>query len=96
MTERMEVKGRDRVDRMLSLSEEAFKELPQVAAEFDGWECESQIDYLVEWGIQEDRLSMLEGRYDEGSMTTEQAARYERLTELAERNRSVLDRLRAG
>lgn len=78
---------------MLSLSERSWKRLPEVAAEIDGWDPEDQVDFVIEWPLEEDRLRRLNGYERDGTLSEEQAARYEALKILVAENRSIIERL---
>ena len=54
------------------------------------------MDFLNEWSLEEDTLSMLREREARAELTREQQARYERVLEIVTRNRPIIVRLMDG
>jgi hypothetical protein len=83
----------DTVDRLLYFATAAWRELPEIAAEFEYWTPEEREDYLIEWPLEEMRLNDLKAHAEKGDMTPEQRRRYEALLEIVGRNRPIIERL---
>lgn len=86
----------DSTEHLLDLSTAAWEGLPRVAEEINGWDFDSRISYLADWGAQEECLLALERRFERGEMDARQAARYERLRRIVRETHPVLVRLRSG
>jgi type II secretory pathway component GspD/PulD (secretin) len=54
------------------------------------------VDFLNEWSLEEDNLSMLREREARAELTREQQARYEQVLEIVTRNRPIIARLMDG
>ena len=85
-----------RVEMLLDLVESAWAELPEIAAEIDGWEYGAQIDFTENWSIQNVRLNQIETHISEGIVSPEQLDRYYQLLDLIERNTPILDAIMTG
>ena len=81
------------VDWMLERSLAAWRGLPEVETEIDGWDQIDQIVFIEEWPIEEDRLTALERYASQGALTPDQRARYDELKRVVERNRPIIGRL---
>ena len=81
------------VDWMLERSLAAWRGLPEVEAEIDGWDQIDQIVFIEEWPIEEDRLTTLAQCASQGTLTPDQMARYDELKRVVERNRPIIRRL---
>ncbi len=84
----------DEIDRLLDLSRAGWEELPEVAKEAEAWDRESLEAYLAELPLEEDRLARLAEHAEAGLMDEAQLDRHQRLLELAEERRPLLERLR--
>lgn len=85
---------RNRIDLWLSHSIRIWEDLPNVEAEIDNWDIDDQVDYIVEWPIEEDMLQRLEAYARSEVMTEEQLPRYRVLQKIVENNRQIIERLR--
>ncbi len=92
----MDMDHRQRVDLLLGLSEEAWRELPRIEAEIDGWDLLDQLDVTENWALEEMRLNRLERCKEEGAMDAEQLVRFEKLKNLVANNRWVIERIMSG
>ncbi len=79
------------IERQLTFAEADWERLPEVEVEIDGWDPEDAEVFILEWSIEEDRLDYLEGYYERGAMTEEQATRYEDLKKLVIKNRPIIE-----
>jgi hypothetical protein len=70
--------------------------LPQVGHEIDSWDELQQLDFVMEWPIQEDGLEILCSLMTSGTPTPEQRRRYTGLLRLVEQNRPIFDALWKG
>ena len=85
-----------KIDHLLDLAEADWRELPEVADEFDDWDYASRMSYIVEWDLVENRLRTLERLSEGGQMAPEQLARFSRLKVLVAEARPILEGLRMG
>ena len=81
------------VDWMLERSLAAWRGLPEVEAEIDGWDQIDQIVFIEEWPIEENHLTALERYASQGALTPDQMARYGELKRVVERNHPIIRRL---
>jgi hypothetical protein len=84
------------VDQLLERLFDAWNGLSRAETEIDRWDLEDQIAYVEEWGAKESLVDVLQNYLARGEMTESQAARLRELEDLIERNRAILDRLRAS
>ncbi len=70
-----------------------WESVPLDAQEWDDWDDLSQLTYVVDWGVPNDRLDQLRQFADRGVLTQAQCARYEELLQLVDRNRPVLEEM---
>ena len=82
---------RESIDLSLGIALEVWRSLPDVEREIDSWEQDDAVEFLVTWGIQEDRLRYLDDLT--GEMTDEQLACYEELKAVVAENRPIIERL---
>ena len=85
----------DEIDRLLDLSRAGWEELPEVAGEASSWDRGSLEAYLAEFPLEEDRLRRLSEHAEAGRMDKAQLERHQRLLELAEERRPLLEELRS-
>jgi len=86
----------DEIDRLLELSRASWEELSEVAKEAEAWDHSSLEAYLAEMPLEEDRLRRLSEHAQSGQMDETQSEHYERLLELAEERRPLLEQLLAS
>lgn len=77
----------------LAYLERAWRKLPDVERRWGEMHEPERLDFVLEWGIKEDRLSQLEAWVAEGLLTPEQMARYRELQALVEKHRPIVERL---
>lgn len=85
-----------RIDWLLDHLTEAWRGLPRAEREIDQWDLIEQIDYVEEWTPKEDLATRLRHLMASPEATGEQRSRYQRLERLMQKNRPILDRLRAS
>ena len=82
------------VDRYhLAYLKRAWRRLPDVERQWAEMQETERLDFVLEWGIKEDRLAQLEAWADEGLLTPEQMGRYRELLALVEKHRPIVERL---
>ena len=84
------------VDRLLDSLITAWEGLPRVAREIDQWDLIEQIDYVEEWAPKESQAIHLRQMMALPDVTEAQRRRYEQLEQLMQKNRPILERLRAS
>jgi hypothetical protein len=72
-----------------------WEDIPSLAAEWDDWDHDSQLTFIVNWGVPADRLHQLRGWAEQGLLTPGQRVRYARLEELVAQHQPTLERLLA-
>jgi len=92
----VETRTAKHVDYLLKLLSDAWSDLPRVEQVIDGWDLVEQIDYVEEWGAKESLADVLRAYQARGEMTENQVAHLRALERLMERNRPILERLRAS
>jgi hypothetical protein len=83
----------ERIDDYLDYLTHTWESLPELAVEWDTWDEESRLTWVVNWAVPEDRLSQLEQWAVAGLLTPAQRERYDMLRALTARNQTLLDRL---
>jgi hypothetical protein len=83
------------IDSYLEYLTDVMDDLVEIDAEWDSWTNYEQLDFLIEWDIKRDRLSLLAKWSDQGLFTPSQQVRYHDLLEFIEQRRPILDRLLA-
>lgn len=78
---------------MLGISTRSWSRLPEIEGEIDHWDPDDQVDFVVDWPLEEDLLEELEGYRDRGLMAEDQVSRHEELKRLVVRNRPIIERL---
>ena len=81
------------IEQTLCIASEAWESLPEVARDIDGWDLLEQLDFIVEWPLEEMRLNRLAEYASAGRMTPQQLARFERLQHLMKQNRPIIEQL---
>lgn len=82
------------VDRYhLAYLERAWRRLPDVERQWGEMQETERLDFVLEWGIKEDRLAQLDAWVAEGHLTPEQMVRYRELQVLVEKHRPIVERL---
>ena len=96
VTSNARLTDKQRVEKYLDYLEREWARVPQIAAEWAGWDEDDRLEFQVEWGIRDDRLADL-GRFTRiGLLLPDQEARFDRLQELIARNRPRLEHLFAS
>ena len=88
-----DVDVRERVDGFLDYLFQQWANVPEQAADWNEWDEDSKVDFILDWPICEDRLQQLRRYADEGMLMPEQTAQYRKLLRLVSRNRPVLERM---
>ena len=83
------------IDDYLSYLIRAWAAIPETAAEWDDWDEHSQLVFVINWGVPQDRLHQLKGWAADGLLTPAQCQRYQELLQLIEQHRPTLERLLA-
>lgn len=81
------------IDLQLDRATAAWEELPDIEREIDGWRLEDQIVFIEEWPLEEERLRRLADLDRTGAFTRGQHRAYQRLLQLVERQRPIIERL---
>ena len=84
------------IDELLERSLHHWSRLPRVAAEIDMWDELEQIDFLMEWPLQEDDLEELAELLASDTPTPDQRRRYADLLQLVDTNRPIVNALWQG
>lgn len=87
---------RARVEHYLDYVRDQWSGIPDLAAEWADWDEESRVTFVWNWAVPRDRLHQLEQWADQGLLTPEQQARYERLLVLVAEQRPKIERLLAS
>ena len=83
-------------DHVLKWAFAAWKELPEVEREIDGWDLLDQLRFTEEWQIEEDRLWRLAELDRAGDLSQAQRARYRELLKLVDERRPIIERIMRG
>jgi hypothetical protein len=86
---------RARVDRYLDYLQREWEGIPSLAAEWNTWDEDSRLDFVLEWPIREDRLHQLHEWAEQGVLAPAQRARYDDLQRLLARYRPTVEKLLA-
>ena len=86
----------EEIDRLLGLAKDGWEEVLEVAAEWEEWEYDGRLTFVVDHGLSEMRLRQLENFAKDGTMTAEQLARFSRLKVLVAETRPILEGLPLG
>ena len=86
---------RSRIEHYLDYLTNQWEGIPELAAEWEDWDQDSRLTFVLNWGVPADRLHQLQGWAAQGLLTPGQHARYDGLLQLVERNRPTLERLLA-
>ena len=81
------------IDDYLDYLTAEWAAIPALAEEWDSWDGLSQLSFVVDWPIREDRLGMLQHWAEQGLLTAAQRARYDELQRLVARYRPLLEQL---
>ena len=73
-----------------------WESIPALAAEWEEWDENSKLTFVIDWGVPEDRLGQLRQWAEKDLLTPAQRARYEELLWLVAQHRPVLERLLHG
>lgn len=81
------------IDKLLDLLNEAWAEMPSIAADIEGWDPSERVDFLEEWALEEERLADVERYAARGALSDHQRARYDALCQQIAQLRPTLDAL---
>ena len=84
------------IDELLDGLTFHWRRLPEVAAEFASWGDLEQLDFLMEWPLQEQDLELLSEHVAAGLATAEQRRPFDDMLRLVERHRPLLGALADG
>ena len=84
------------IDRLLGLAKDGWEGVLEVAAEWEEWEYDGRLTFIVDHGLTEMHLRELENSAKQGAMTSEQLDRFSRLKALVAEARPVLESLPLG
>lgn len=84
---------RERIDRYQAYLLKAWQGVPELAAEWPGWDEHSRLAFDLDWGVCEDRLAQLQQWAEEGRLDPLQRARFDQLQALVARHRPLLESL---
>ena len=85
-----------RIDRELDHAIREWGRLPAVEADLAEWPEDAALDFVFEWSLEDERLHRLAVHAQRGELTARQLDRYERLLQLVERHRPIVERLIDG
>jgi hypothetical protein len=85
----------DRIDHYLDYLINSWEGIPLDAAEWDEWDADSQLFFVLNWGVPNDRLAQLRGWAEQGVLTPLQRGRYQKLEALVTEYQPVLNRMLA-
>ena len=86
---------RARIDHYLDYLQREWGGVPELAAEWDTWDEDSQLDFVLEWPIREDGLHQLHAWAEQGMLSPGQRTRYDALLSLVAQHRPMLETLLA-
>ena len=86
----------EEIDRLFGLSRDGWEAVLEVAAEWEEWDYDSRLTFVVDHGLTESRLRELDNFAKRGAMTPEQFDRFSRLKALVAEARPVLESLPLG
>ena len=81
------------IDWLLDFLLQEWRNVSCVALEWDTWDQEARLDYLVEWPITESYGEVLQDAATGGRLTPAQSARYQELLVLMRESRSTIEDL---
>ncbi|MCC7107069.1 MAG: hypothetical protein IT307_18210 [Chloroflexi bacterium] len=67
--------------------------MPELAAEWDDWDENSQLDFIFDWPISRERLTRVRRLAEAGKLTPEQQTRFEYVLRLVAEHGPTLERL---
>lgn len=82
-----------RIDHYLDYLANTWESVPLDAREWDNWDELSQLAYVIDWGVPEDRLHQLRQFAEQSLLTEAQYARFRALLDLVARHRPTLQRM---
>lgn len=83
----------DRINSELARLESEWAGIPELAAEWDGWDEHARLSFAVDWPVQEDALGRLLDRERRRVLNASQRERLAALKALIARHRPTLERL---
>ena len=84
---------RGRIEHYLEYLSSQWEGVPELAAEWDEWDQDSRLTFILNWGVPADRLHCLTQWAAAGLLTPDQSDRYDRLMRLVEQHGPTLRRL---
>lgn len=81
------------INHYLDYLTRSWESVPLDAQEWEEWDGLSQLTFIVNWGVPEDRLHQLRGWAEQGLLTPAQRARYDALLKLVTQYRPLLEQL---
>ena len=84
---------RQRIEHSLAYLLREWAGLPDLAAEWDEWDEDSKLDFVIDWGVPADRLHQLRQWAEQDLLTLEQWAQYDQLMALVAKHQPILDEL---
>jgi hypothetical protein len=90
-----EPKLRERIDDFLDYLIKSWKGIPALSAEWDEWDADSQLFFVLNWGVPSDRLAQVRGWAEQGVLTRSQFSQYQKLEALVAEYQPLLDRMLA-
>lgn len=84
------------IEEYLDYLERAWRAIPSVVTEWDGWDEHSRLVFDLNWAVPEDRLLQLRAWAACRLLTRPQRRRYDALQRLITEHRPDLERLRAS
>jgi hypothetical protein len=81
----------DRIDDYLDYLINSWEGIPQLAAEWAEWDADSQLCFVLNWGVPSDRLAQIRGWAEQGMLTPSQLSHYRKLEGLVAEYQPLLD-----
>ncbi|MBA2596717.1 MAG: hypothetical protein H0V00_08860 [Chloroflexia bacterium] len=81
------------IDKSLDYLMSNWDDIPEIAADWDNWDEDDRLDFVLEWPLREDRLHQLQRWQIDGNLSASQLQRFAELEELIERNTPTLGHL---
>ncbi len=84
-----------RIDHDLDYLIREWRNIPLLADEWDDWDDHSQLIFVLNWAVPNDRLGELRKQADQGLLNAEQQARYDELQQIIAQHEPWLERILA-
>lgn len=85
----------DQIDREIAIAIEEWEALPELAGEWDTWDDDSWFSFFLDWPVVEERTARLLAVATHLPPHDARVARLRLLREIVDRNRPILQELRA-